>query len=513
LNLTEPGESVVGFGSDQGPATVQSGVALITNPSTLNIKGELLDLAAVTLTDPNAQIQLTGSTVNQTGTTAPLIRLDPHGGAITMAGPMARIINSTVNSSGAFILGENGSLTSNTTDPFFFVDPSSVTSAQNFALFRNNFALSLKGPLLSLVNSGLTTTGDTVGVLNGAKLESTIASALIQINNSTLNAGTETNFGAVLNVYGTGGVEGTQFASVNLKGGLLSVASTLNTSGGLVSLGFAPAGPVGGGELIVTDSIDPLVTINGGVHTVATLGGVSIFQITGRPTATADEVADGVNLNLGTDKPLQISGPALETTGATITTGATGTTQRGFRIDTALFEASAPLFNLKANSNLTLNNSAVDLSYKAKVTSLGQALIKLDASRLTVKNGAAVNVAGGSYVVTLDLFHLNNGSNLFVLNGPALNVTGNSVAQIGTFIRFSNTNGNTNLSNVTVTNTIAPTPGIFLAGFPVSVPAGATLTVTNPTPIVGLGTSGNVTVTPGGSLLAVAPGSSVRIGP
>ena len=78
-------------------------------------------------------------------------------------------------------------------------------------------------------------------------------------------------------------------------------------------------------------------------------------------------------------------------------------------------------------------------------------------------------------------------------------------------VTFSNTGGNTSVSTVTVSNSVTPTPGMFLAGFPVSVPTGATLTA-GTTPIVGLTTSGTITIKPSGSLLAVGPGSTLKVG-
>jgi hypothetical protein len=318
----------------------------------------------------------------------------------------------------------------------------------------------------------------------------------------SLSGGGVTTGGDFLNISGAG-------SKVELNGGLLDATNSVLTLTG----GFLRA--VDGGQVSTNGSADPFVSITGGTHSIATKSGTAVFDLQGRNTlaTTATEVVEGITLNnLGTDQPLLHQGTLLQTAGATI--GGTTPIQTGVKIDTALLAASAPLLNLTGNSALTFANEVLLLSKQAKVTAFvsADALVKLTASNLTVNNHF-VTVAGGSRLVANDLVQLINGSNLSITGGGLLNVTGNSVVQIGTLVRFSNTPGNTSLSGVTISNSIPPTLGVTLAGFPVSVPTGANLIVTNPTPIVGLGTSGNIVLSPGGSLLAVSPGSTLRVGP
>jgi hypothetical protein len=161
--------------------------------------------------------------------------------------------------------------------------------------------------------------------------------------------------------------------------------------------------------------------------------------------------------------------------------------RKALLIDRALLVASAPLLNLKAgsSSNFTTDVDAIDLSFKAKVTSVGP-VVKLDASVMNVLSGAAIRVAGGSFLnVTGDLLELRNGSTLTLLNGPVLNITGNSVAKIfGAFVNFNGAGGNA----INITNSLCGGPCAVLGGINVKLIGGAVASITNPIKNPGLGT-------------------------
>ena len=116
---------------------------------------------------------------------------------------------------------------------------------------------------------------------------------------------------------------------------------------------------------------------------------------------------------------------------------------------------------------------------------------------------------------------MSNGSVLNILNGSLFSVTGESSATIGgALVRFSGTGGNI----LNVSNNLIPTA--FFNGIPVFVSGGGNVTVTNPTPLVGLNSLGtikingsalpnNATAASGitGSLIEVRRGGTVRVGP
>jgi hypothetical protein len=230
---------------------------------------------------------------------------------------------------------------------------------------------------------------------------------------------------------------------------LLATNSDLTVPFSLVTL-------LQGGSL-VSSSPYPLVLLQGGTHNFGSIG-LPIFDIAGVSTATDSQTG----LTLGTDRPLQTSGPLLETSGASVNA------YQAARIDTALLEATAPLLSLRNGSQIATATDAVQLSYQAKVTSLGS-LVKLDRSALTVASGAALNIAGGSLLrVTGDLFSLANGSTLRVLNGPLVSLGGGSLLSVnGALIGFGGTGGNV----VSVSNSLCPCTSI--GGVPVSLTGGA----------------------------------------
>ena len=183
-----------------------------------------------------------------------------------------------------------------------------------------------------------------------------------------------------------------------------------------------------------------------------------MFDLWGVSSATDPEMG----LTLGTDRPLQHAGSLLETSRATVSA------PQAVRIDNALLEATAPLMALRNGSALTTATDAVQLSYQAKVTSLGS-LVKLDRSTMIVASGAALNIAGGSLLrVTGDLFSLTNGSTLSVLSGPLVSLSDGSILSVnGALIGFGGTGGNL----VSVANNLCPCATI--SGIPVSLTGGA----------------------------------------
>jgi len=281
---------------------------------------------------------------------------------------------------------------------------------------------------------------------------------------------------------------------LSIQGPLLdAMNSPLTLPAGLVKI-------LGASQLVSSTTL-PLVSLGGGVHSIATTAGTAMFDLSG--TATAGETADGVALTLGTERPLQTGGTLFATFAATVTG------DKVVKVDRALLEASAPLMDLNIGSTLTSAVDAVDLSYQAKVTSLGP-LLSLSASTMNVTSGAAVNVAGGSLLrVTGDLIQLSNGSILNLLSGPILNVAGNSVVNIsGALIAFAGTGGNA----VNVTNTLCALGCTSFSGIRVALTGGATASNVSigPNPIRNTGL-GSVTLSGGSTAAIVVSGATSRL--
>ncbi len=274
---------------------------------------------------------------------------------------------------------------------------------------------------------------------------------------------------------------------VSLAGPLLqALNSDLTVPYSLVTL-------MQGGSLVSTTT-DPLVQLVGGTHSFGSIG-LPIFDLKGVNTTTDADTG----LTVGTDRPLQTSGPLLAASGATVNA------QQVVRIDSALLEATAPLLALMHGTTFNTANDAIQLSYQAKVTSLGS-LAKLDASTLTVARGAALNVAGGSVLnVVGDAFTLLNGSSLRLLNGPLVSLGSGSVLSInGALLAFGGTGGNT----VSISNSLCPCTTI--GGLPVSLTGGALASNVSITNAVRNANLGSVSIAPNAAALRV-DGATTRV--
>jgi hypothetical protein len=250
------------------------------------------------------------------------------------------------------------------------------------------------------------------------------------------------------------------------------------------------------GGSLTTSTTEPLAFLKNGTHSFGSMG-VAMFDLSGVNTATDADTG----LTVGTDRPLQTAGSLLETSNATVSA------HQAVRVDTALLEATAPLLALRDGSKLTTATDAVQLSYQAKVTSLGS-VMRLDRSNLTVAQGAALSLAGGSLLrVTGDLFSLTNGSSLQLMNGPLVSLSGGSLLNVnGALIGFGGTGGNL----VSVANSLCPCTTI--GGLPVSLTNGALASNVTIAGAIKNGGLGSLNIAPNAAVIRVdGAGTKVSI--
>jgi FecR-like protein len=241
------------------------------------------------------------------------------------------------------------------------------------------------------------------------------------------------------------------------------------------------------GGALTTSSTDPLARLDGGVYTFGG-SGVPMFDLYGTTAAVDPETG----LTLGTHRPLQHAGSLLDASNATMTA------VQAVRVDNALLEASAPLLALRNGSKLATAADTVQLSYQAKVTSLGS-VVALDRAALTVGSGAALSLSGGSVLrVTGNLFSLTNGSSLSLLNGSLVSLSGGSILSVtGGLIGFGGSGGNL----VSVTNSFCPCTTI--GGIPVSLTGGALASNVSISGAIKNGGLGTVNLSPNAALIRV----------
>ncbi|HAM59277.1 MAG TPA: hypothetical protein DCQ64_29260 [Candidatus Rokubacteria bacterium] len=276
-----------------------------------------------------------------------------------------------------------------------------------------------------------------------------------------------------------------------------------------LSVPFALAMVLPGGRL-TSSSADSLVLLEGGTYSLG--AAVGIFDLRGERTAV--DAATG--LTLGTDRPLEHRGALLESRGAAIAT------QTAVRVDTALLEASAPLLTLMAGSSLTSSSSLVQLDRRAGVAAAvpSDALVKLDASTLTVRDGSLFNVARGSSLsVTGTLLSLTNGSTLSVLNGSLVNVSSGSIFSLagGSLAAFgAGANALNLMSSASLCAGCSVTTGIAnFGGYPVLLRNGATASNVSVapgfTPFGGLSATNTVKVSGASGAVLTVDGATSKV--
>jgi len=261
LKLTEAGDNLVGFGVDSGNPIPQGGVALIaTGSSTIEVAGPLLELGGVDLTDTNPQIQLTDSTVTQTGSNS---LIEVFGLPVTMVGPLLSGKNSTFtigsaeNSRSDILRVENSATLKGTgSDSLFSFNPSTLTIGR-FLDVRSGAKVDLAGPLLKDSGSTYTVERDFVAVRQqNSSLTGTGTTPLLQFSSSTLNVGTEEINGNFFRVDDNQSSDATGPGTVTVAGPLVSDTSSTFTITGRFLI-------VRDGSTFTSTTTSPLITLSG----------------------------------------------------------------------------------------------------------------------------------------------------------------------------------------------------------------------------------------------------------
>jgi hypothetical protein len=542
---TQTGEDLIHVGRDQidGAATLTTAGPLLSlqNIASGNFtvgSGTLLHVSGGASVTLHGILDMTDTNLSLSG---PLVKLETGSTLTALSGPVLRMNGGTL-SADSLIITDSTFNSFSTTGPLMDLTNATVTmrvigDEQATSVFVDSFSLSLgvNEPLLRLNGSSLTFTqinqdgfdlspnGEGLGIQSGVTLIATngstftTGSALLSLENITY---TDSNpqiqlSNSTLTTTGARNLIEAIHSTPMVTGPLLTATdSTLNLSGGLLS--------VEPGAQLTTPTTSALVTLTGGTHTVATNTGAALFDVKGAPFTT--QTVDGLLLELGTSPavhggtvaaPAALSASLLQTSGATVSTGT------AVRVDTALLEATAPLIQALANSNVAVSGGAAfQVGTRATLRNSGSAtssVVFLDGSTFRANGGPLFNLTGvgGSYLHTVagDLLFLTNGSVLDVTsltNGFLISAAGSSVVDInGALVRFGTNVGN----SVIVRNAVVPTDVIPVGGFnfPVVLTGGAQLSqiTIQGTPVKNLA-SNTITLTNSGSLFAI-DGAGARI--
>ncbi len=501
LTLTGAGEPLVDLGVDAGAPINQSGVALIANPSTVNIQGPLLDLGGVNLTDLNSQIQLTDTTVTQTGSDslievsglpvtvagpllqstdsnittavdlldvsgsltskggAALLQFDPStiitgddfvdvlpGGSLKLSGPLFTDVGGTFSVGDEFFKVDDGNVTGTGTAAFIQLDGSTVNTVQEFVKLDNSSKVSLKGPLLKNVGSTYTLGEQLLQISDGSSFTSTTSDPLITLSGSTVDTGLD-------------------FTRLN-DGGKVTLAGPLvSDSGSTFSIADRFLSVSGDGSTFTSMTSSPLITLSG--STVNTAGDFVRIDDSATVNLSGSLLSAGSTLDVGSDLLDVRDGGQLVTSSAdplVLLSGGTHTFTselidiRGLSITDQPIKGTQPSFsvNEETASNpigaLFKATNAADITVNTGMFELDNALfeatlpvVDLVGTSTTqtqiTSNGTFVDIgstAASKLVLKGPVIALDKGL-ITVNNGPLLSLNNGSTMEIsGNFLQLSN---------------------------------------------------------------------------
>ena len=283
---------------------------------------------------------------------------------------------------------------------------------------------SLTDLVLALSGSFLEATGASIGHPVG--LGGSFASAMINVNEGTIVSRT---FGAFVKLVNSSLTVAEDFVQVGCGdscglGQILLKGSLLETIDSSLSVGDSLVFVTDEGKIIST-ATSPFVSLTNGLHSLGTTGSSTFYLAGSTLAADTDPDASPLALITATDQPLVQSGVLFDATTASITSGNVSFPEPFVTIDRALVAATAPLFHLKQGTSHTHHGDYVGLISNAKLSAIlpGDALVKLDASSLTLHNGSIASVTGGSFLsIVGNLLHLTNSSSLAINSGALVTV-------------------------------------------------------------------------------------------
>ena len=285
----------------------------------------------------------------------------------------------------------------------------------------------------------------------------------------------------------------------------------------LAQCGFSAACTPGAGTpgLDTNGSVAPLFTFNGGFSGVHTVNQEMFSLIGEQLTPEPDPDSDVHGRFLGADQPVRHGGTLYQGTGGSMTVN------KVMQVDRALFNASAPIVSLIANSTLNVATNGLEVANLGRVKATlpsGDAMFKLNASTLNVLNGHLVSLSGSTFMsVVGDLLRLFNGSTASITNGGLVSVSGSSVFRLtgGSLAVFGGTGANAlNVAGTTTLGGTLVTNVTNLAGVPVLLRNGANANQVSVTPGFNAFSGGTPTFGSSGAALVVdGTSAKIKLGP
>ncbi len=473
LTLTGVGEKLLPL-VPTGTTPV-GGLGLIASGSTITLAGPLLSLDGVALTATDPYIQLTNSTVSQTGSNS-LIEAVSNS-PVTVAGPLLSATGSTLSTGATvFHVGSGSQFTSTAPDALLQLSGGSVSTAGPFALVDGGAAMTLPGSLLSASSgSSLSVGGSALSVTGGSGVD-VGSGPVVSLSNSFLSVGGDlVSFTAGSSVQFSGSVlvlDAHSGSTVALGGSVLNVTGEseleVGSSGPVVSLNSSSL--TAGGNLVsftrdstgytwsyfnggVLDASNgSAVSVGGSVVNVS--GGVNYFDSSDYSAGGTAVSLSNSSLTAGgslisvTNGYGQFNGTALTASSSTVTVGGNviDVSNSSFGINTApavslsnsSLTAGGSLVNFTGGSCCGFNGggTVLDASSGSTVTLGGSVLNVAGESSLEIGSGPAVSLNNSSLKAGGSLVQLSSNSYLG-LSGPALTASNSTVNVAGNLISLS----------------------------------------------------------------------------
>jgi YVTN family beta-propeller protein len=504
VNSTEE-HDLFGLGDDSTVLTTFGVSVIASGTSTINLHGSLATFERLTSNATDPMVQLTNTTVNQTSTT------DEHAlilvetlSSLTMAGPMAKIVNSTLNLSESLFYGEEGNTVyTGTSLPFIDVSGSTITTPFDIVGLGASTSLDTAATLLKV-------SGGTVTTRNSAR--NTVQ--------DTVSSGGTSPFGVTFSTTDFGS-DGLRIFVTNSGSNTVAFRDEDSTSVSTVAVGTAPKGialDAFNNHVFVANSGSANVTVltasTGGVFSTVGVGsgptGVAITPDTLKVYVTNFNDDTVTVLNNPFSGPITVSGspisvgdgPQAVATAVRPNTGGTifayVVNKAGNSISFINTSTDAVTTTVSLNSGLASGLLAGTGPSAIAITPDG---VRAYVANSTSNTVSVVDLATGAVVATLSGF-----------SAPA----GVAISRTGTRAYVTNSGNNT----VTVINTgdnsiVTGTALSAAAGSSIAVGSGPLGIVLDPfdseTALVvngGAGTVSIVDTNSGGSLLHVDSGTT-----
>ncbi len=437
VTLTGVGRSFIGLGeTSPTPIPTQTGVFLKATASAINLKGNLLELEGITTTDLNPLLQVSGTTVTQTVTTDSLISVDPDGGPVTMAGPLAAISGSTIKTSGPVFHFQDGTLTSNSTQPFISINPSTVESSRQFALLNNGLGLTLKGSFLEATDTVFSTTSDQFSffaMADGASVTTSgTAAPLLKFKGTGPGLSKVTAARNFLPMAKT--TAGSPVSSMNLSGPLLEATKTdfetgnpsSSTTGNTFTFLF-----VGDSAELKSTSTLPLMSFDG--SSVDTAGNILTLRRSTSAAAPSRLILSGPLFSATNGSSFNTTslgfGSAFGTSGAACCSGFS--IEQGAQLSSS---TTLPLIQLNNSTFVGSDSQSGGNFFRVADTFTGAPsgeLVAPASVNLTGATGSLLSATGGSIRALFSLLSVQRSSLTSSGTGPLIHLGGGATVTLG----------------------------------------------------------------------------------